>query len=219
MKLYLSSYRLGNHPQELQALVKKKSAVVAVSVNALDHVKPDTRHEILNRELEDMKSLGFTPQELDLRNYFGKKEIVHKMREFDLVWFSGGNVFLLVKAMNLSGFDAVFKELVVTDQLVYAGYSAAFCAVSPSLHGMELVDDAAAHAYGYTAETIWDGYNLIDFHPIVHFRSNHTESELVEKEYEYVLGHNINHKTFQDGDVYVVNGAKEGIITQQQVHG
>ncbi len=214
MKLYLSSYRIGNYPDKLKALVNKSATRVAVSVNAADHATVEIRNEtLLKRELGDMKSLGFDAQELDLRDYFGKDGLVEKMQAFDLVWFSGGNVFLLVKAMKQSGFDKVLQELVKTDRLIYAGYSAAFCALSPSLHGMELVDNKDAQAEGYAAETIWDGYGLIHFHPIVHFRSHHHESELVEKEYEYVLVHNIPHKTFRDGDVYVVEGTKEYILT------
>jgi dipeptidase E len=214
MKLYLSSYRLGNYPDKLQTLVKKSAARVAVSVNAADHAPAEIRNErLLQRELGDMQSLGFDAQELDLRVYFGKDGLLEHMQAFDLVWVSGGNVFLLVKAMKHSGFDKVLQELVKTDRLVYAGYSAAFCALSPSLHGMECVDNKDAQAEGYAAEILWDGYGLIPFFPIVHFRSHHHESALVEEEYAYVLAHNIPHKTFRDGDVYVVEGTKEYIFT------
>lgn len=213
MKLYLSSYQLGNHTDKLQALVNKSGAKVAVSVNALDNTKLDLRRTRLEGEFEGMRSLGFEPEELDLRDFFDKDSIVEKMQEFDLVWFSGGNVFLLVKAMKQSGFGNVFKELVKTDRLVYAGYSAAFCALSPSLKGMELVDDKDAGAEGYVAGEVWEGYDLIDFCPIVHFRSNHHESDRVEKEYEYVVANNIPHKTFHDGDVYIVEGDEEFVLT------
>lgn len=36
MRLYLSSYRIGNHADQLKELVGKPHARVAVSVNALD---------------------------------------------------------------------------------------------------------------------------------------------------------------------------------------
>jgi hypothetical protein len=39
---------------------------------------------------------------------------------------------------------------------VYAGYSAAFCVLAPSLRGMELVDDVHARADGYEAGDDWD---------------------------------------------------------------
>lgn len=181
---------------------------VAVSVNACDHLDQEDRNGVmLQRELADMRSLGFVAEELDLRNYFGKDGLGAQMKQYELVWFSGGNAFLLVKAFKQSGFDKVLESLVLTDHLVYAGYSAAFCAISPSLHGMELVDDKDVKVAGYQDEVIWDGYGLVDFYPLVHFRSNHHESDLVEKAYEYVKANNIAHKTFQDGDVFVVNSA------------
>ena len=62
MKMYLSSYRLGNHKHKLKEIVGKPNAKVAVSVNALDSETLYLRNDIvLKRELEDMKSLGFNP--------------------------------------------------------------------------------------------------------------------------------------------------------------
>ena len=207
MKLYLSSYRLGDQPDRLKQLVGKSNARAAVSVNALDHTNIECRDRtVLRRELEDMESLGFRPEEIDLREYFlSESRIVERLKDFDLIWFSGGNVFLLCKAMRQAGFERVFDELVKPGRLVYAGYSAAFVAVSRSLRGAELVDDKDAQAEGYPAGEIWDGFGLIDFYPIVHFRSDHPESPLVEREYEYVRSQGFAHKTFRDGEVYIVN--------------
>ncbi len=73
---------------------------------------------MLKRELEDMKSLGFDADELDLRDYFGKDTLLAKMNSYDLAWFCGGNTFLLVKAFKQSGFDNVMNELVKADELV-----------------------------------------------------------------------------------------------------
>ncbi len=212
MKLYLSSYRLGNFTDELKKLISKSDAKVAVCVNALDAVGDDVRNKILNRELEDMQSLGFNVEELDLRNYFNKDGLLEKMKEYDAIWLSGGNVFILAKAFKQSGFDKVIEQQVKNGDLVYAGYSASFCVLVSSLHGVELVDDKDAVAEGYENGEIWEGIGLIDFYPIVHFRSNHHESLLVEKEYEYVCKNNIKHKTFKDGDVYLVDGEREEVL-------
>ena len=99
MKLYLSSYRLGNHADKLKELVDKPNAKVAVCVNTLDSAPDEVRNDVvLKREIEDMQNLGFTPEELDLRKYFGKPGIVEKLEQYDLIWLSGGNAFLLAKA-------------------------------------------------------------------------------------------------------------------------
>lgn len=214
MKLYLSSYRLGNHANELQNLVGKSEAKVAVCQNALDwSTDLDRKAKGLQSEFDDMKSLGFKPEEVDLRNYFGKPGLVEKMRTYDVVWVRGGNAFILVKAMKQSGFDQVIEKLIKTNRLVYAGYSAAFCAVSKSLRGVELVDDKDATAERYEPGEVWEGFGLVDFNPIVHFRSDHTESDDVEKQYEYVKSLNIPIKTFRDGDVYLVNDTEEKVLT------
>ena len=213
MKLYLSSYRLGNHGDELVKLVGKPGAKVAVCQNALDwSTDLERKAKSLQAEFDDMKRLGFEPEELDLRDYFGKSGLVDVLRSYDMVWFRGGNTFMLVKAMKQSGFNEVIEKLVKTDRLVYAGYSAAFCAMSKSLHGVELVDDKDAVADGYEPGDVWEGFGLIDFYPIVHFRSDHSESELAEKEYEYVKNLDVSFKTFRDGDVYLFAGSKEKIL-------
>lgn len=215
MKLYLSSYGIGNHGDELKKLVGKDGAKVAVSLNARDDYPP-RRQERLQQELDNMRSLGFQPEVLDLRDYFGKEGLLERMQQYDAVWFSGGNVFILAKAFRQSGFLEVMEQLVKTGKLVYSGYSAAFCILTASLHGVELVDDKDAVAEGYEPGEIWDGVGLIDFYPIVHFRSDHPESAAVEKEYEYVVANKIPHKTFRDGDAYVVDGDKHTSLTSQK---
>lgn len=214
MKLYLSSYRLGNHVNKLKELINKDGAKVAVCVNALDNTTIDVRNDIvLARELDDIRTLGCQAEELDLRNYFNNDMLSEVIKEYDAIWVSGGNTFILAKAFTQSGFDKVFYNEVENGQLVYAGYSAAFCVLSDDLHGVDLVDDKDASAEGYEHGNIWKGIGIINFHPIVHFRSNHHESDDVEKEYNYVVSNNIPYKTFKDGDVYLVDGNEGSVLS------
>lgn len=207
MKLYLSSYKVGNHAEEFKALVGTPNARVAVIVNALDFSDDsDRKTQSLASELDDMKSLGFVPEHIDLRDYFDDNDgLFNTLRHFDVVWVRGGNAFILMKAMKQSGFDRVVEELIKTNKLVYAGFSAALCVISPSLDGVELVDDVNAKADGYQDEIIWEGYGLIDFYPIVHYKSDHPESKLVDKELEYVKSQNRKYKTLRDGEVLIIN--------------
>ena len=213
MKLYLSSYRVGDHADKLKELINKEGARVAVCVNALDSADLEVRNNIvLARELADIRALGYDAEELDLRNYFNTDGLGEALKQYGAVWLSGGNTFILAKAFNQSGFDKQFQTRIKSGDLVYAGYSAAFCVLSDDLHGVELVDDKDAEAEGYEPGEIWKGLGVIDFYPIVHFRSNHHESDDVEKEYNYVVENNIPHKTFKDGDVYLVNGEEQTIL-------
>lgn len=214
MRLYLSSYRLGNHVDKLKKLIGKEGAKVAVCVNALDNATTDIRNGIvLARELDDISKLGYKVEELDLRNYFNNDNLSNAIKEYDAIWFSGGNTFILAKAFKQSGFDKIFHNEIKEGKLVYGGYSAAFCVLSEDLHGVDLVDDKDAVAEGYEPGEIWEGLGVINFYPIVHFRSNHHESEEVEKEYNFVVERGIPHKTFKDGDVYLVDGEEQTILT------
>jgi len=47
----------------------------------------------------------------------------------------------------------------------------------------------------------------------VHFCPDHHESDLVKKEYEYVCENDIKHKTFKDGDVYIVDGEEGAVLS------
>ena len=217
MKLYLSSYRVGDFGDSLQKLVDRPNAKVAIIANALDWSTDKKKtEEGVQREINDMKGLGFNPTLVDLREFFDKPGLVDYLCNFDLVWVRGGNTFILMKAMKQSGFDQVIDQLIKPGKLIYAGYSAAFSVISPSLDGVELVDDINATAYGYDDIVARESYGLIDFYPIVHFRSNHHESDDVEKEYEYVKSQGIKYKTFKDGDVYIVNGDYSQVLINDQ---
>jgi hypothetical protein len=72
-------------------------------------------------------------------------------------WLRGGNVFMLRYALFRRGADIVFRDLLAADALVYAGYSAGACVLSPGLRGLELVDDVDAVTRMYGAQPLRDG--------------------------------------------------------------
>ena len=94
MRLYLSSFRMGNCPERLASLMRGGSRV-AVIANATDAYPPEGRAEAVNRELAALSALGFTAEELDLRNHFDDPHVASKLRRYDLIWVRGGDVFIL----------------------------------------------------------------------------------------------------------------------------
>ena len=73
MKLYLSSYKVGNDAEGFKALVGKANAKVAVIDNSRDFSTDlERKAKSLQSELEAMSELGFIPEHLDLRDYFCK---------------------------------------------------------------------------------------------------------------------------------------------------
>lgn len=205
MKLYLSSYRLGNRPEELLKLLNGKNNT-AVIFNAYDYHDPIARNQRLNFELEDLRKIGLDPTEIDLREYFdGKRSIEKILVSFDLVWVRGGNVFLLRKALAQSRTDIALQNLIMSDLIVYGGYSAGSCVLAPTLRGIELVDDEHLEAPGYNKETIWEGLNIIPFAIAPHYRSNHPESEAIEQTVQYFIDNHMQFIALKDGEALVVD--------------
>lgn len=208
MKLYLSSYGIGDHPEALQKLVgsNKRAAVI---VNAQDFTTEPKRAARLAFELDAIKSLGFVAEELDLRDYFNKPaQLAAKLETYGLVWIRGGNVFVLRRAMRQSGFDACIGRLVESEKLVYAGFSAGSCAAAPDLHGIELVDDDTIVPAGYSPEIIWSGLNFVPYAVAPHYRSDHPEAAAIEQAVQYFESHKIPYRALRDGQAIVVNGSR-----------
>jgi len=204
--MYLSSYRLGNNPEKLVALVGANKKV-AVIPNALDFSNEiDRRNAGVQREIDDLNNLGLQAEEVDLRKYFKKPdELEQKLSEFGAIWVRGGNTFVLRRAFKESGMDEWLLKQKDNKDLVYAGYSAGVCILSPSLKGLELVDDPIIVGEGYPKETIWEGLGLIDFAFAPHFESpGHPETEAVSKEVEYFERAGIKYKALHDGEAIVI---------------
>lgn len=90
VKLYLSSFRLGRDRGVLRDLVGRAGRAALV-FNACDFYG-DSRLLNLERETEDISSLGFECEELDLRSYFGDLEgLRSRLDTCDLIWVVGGN--------------------------------------------------------------------------------------------------------------------------------
>lgn len=206
MKMYLSSFRLGDNPQQLVDLVgsNKRVAVIANSIDFGDDL--ERRKAGVQREIDDLKQLNLEPEEVDLRNYFGKSEkLAKKLSEFGVLWVRGGNTFILRRAFKESGMDKWLISQKDNKELVYAGYSAGVCILSPTLKGLEIVDDPNLISESYKKEVVWDGLGLISFAFAPHYKSNHPETEMVDKEVEYYIKKGVEYKALHDGEAIVID--------------
>jgi dipeptidase E len=107
MRLYLSSFRIGSRPDELLALLRggRRAALI---LNADDYKTPEDRAASLLRELEELRSIGLEPQEVDLRGFFGRPDALRgHLVTVDLLYVRGGNVFVLRRALHQSGADRI----------------------------------------------------------------------------------------------------------------
>ena len=212
MRLYLSSYGLGNEPEEMLPLIRgsKRTAII---MNAQDNASLEGRAERLQREVENLTSIGLQPEELDLRDYFGKpKELEAAIAGFDYFWVRGGNVFLLRRAYKQSGFDNLLVKLLQGDAVAYGGFSAGICILAPSLEGLEIVDLKDDVSEGYDKAVVWDGLGVLEYAIAPHYKSDHPESADVDKCVDYFEENGIPYKTLRDGEAIVIDGQEERIV-------
>lgn len=204
MRLYLSSYRLGNNPEILSSMIRgnKRAAII---LNARDYFSEEDREAGRIEQTAELKTIGITASEIDLRKFFGKQnELQNELEEFDAVWVPGGNSFLLRYSMRESGFDKIIKKLLQEDKIVYAGYSAGIVVLCETLRGIEIVDDIKYVKEIYGAEPIWNGIGVLPYSIAPHYKSNHPESELIDEVIEYFITQNISYKTLKDGDTIII---------------
>lgn len=204
MKMYLSSYHLGNRPGLLQELVSENNKA-AVIVNAADISNKERRANYVESEIQALDNIGMEAEELDLRTYFdNSEELATKLSTYGLVWVVGGNSFVLRRAMKQSGFDELIIPLVEEDKIVYSGFSAGAVVATPTLRGIELVDDKDTVPDGYDEAPVWLGLHLVGKSIAPHYKSNHPESKAVDKVVEYFLDNGMDYWTLSDGQALVV---------------
>jgi dipeptidase E len=207
VKLYLSSFRLGDHPERMVAMLPP-AARVAVVCNSIDAEDPAVRREKVADEITWLTDLGLSPEELDLRSAAGDA-LEARLSEFDGVWVRGGNVFVLRAAMAKSGADQILPELIRSEQLVYAGYSAGPCVLAPSLRGLELCDDADA----VDGEVIWGGLGVLDHAIVPHLDSpGHPESDLLANVAELYDRTGVPYLPMRDGQALLIDGDHRQLV-------
>ncbi|GAB2658335.1 Type 1 glutamine amidotransferase-like domain-containing protein [Kribbella swartbergensis] len=207
MKLYLSSFRLGDHPERLVALLPP-AARVAVVCNSIDAEDPAVRREKVADEITWLTELGLQPEELDLRVCTGEA-LRTRLTEYDGLWVRGGNVFVLRAALAKSGADRILPELIHAEEIVYAGYSAGPCVLAPSLRGLELCDDVDA----VDGEVIWDGLGLLDHAIVPHLDSpGHPETDLVATVAELYDRTGVPYLPMRDGQALVIDGDHRELV-------
>ena len=211
MKLYLSSFRLGSNRDALRHLVGR-SGRAALVFNACD-VYGESRLRNLERETEDIASLGFECEELDLRSYFQDFEgLRNRLDAYDLIWVVGGNSFVLARAMTQSRFgQAAFMSL-DDGRLVYAGYSAGVCVVAPDLEGIGLMDEPDALPDGYPKHVQATTLGWVPWRIVPHWRSQHPEAPLAEFAVEHLLSSGLPFRTLRDGQAIVVEGDASRLV-------
>jgi dipeptidase E len=206
MKLYLSSYKLGNEVDRLKELMPKNNKKMGYIPNALDFTGADPvrKEQGIRKEMDELESLGFKVELIDLQEYFDKNaELKKKLNQLGGVFVRGGNTFVLRQAMKLSGFDKYIKDLNKKEDFLYSGYSAGVCVLAPTLKSLQIVDNPKDMPYKGLEKVIWDGLAILDYMILPHYQSDHPESKDIDKEIAYCKKNKITFKPLRDGEVII----------------
>jgi dipeptidase E len=204
MKLYLSSYRIPT-PEDLYKLLDKTpgETKVAIIPNAKDYYADRARKFKIEEMRQFIQALGLQAGIVDLKEYESPLEVKSTLKNFDMVWVSGGNTFCLRYEMQRSGFDTVIKEL-LDDGLVYAGESAGSCVAGTSLKGLENADEPA-----FAEAEVWEGLGLIP-----HFVLPHADNPMFAEDTAQTRELYIDDESLielKDSQALVVNGDRQTI--------
>jgi dipeptidase E len=208
MRLYLSSHGFGNHLARLQQMVGDNKKVLFID-NAKDDLPEDERQAHVAEKRLEFEEAGFEFYELDLRKYFGKSELLAKIvAGAGLVWVSGGNTFIVRRALKYSGLDEILMNDLRKDLFVYGGSSAGSIIMTKTLRGTEMGDDPYVTPEGYEQEIIWSGLGMIYPQLVPHYESAWFGNE-AQAMIDYFEENGLKYKGLKDGEVYVVDGEFE----------
>jgi len=209
VRLYLSSYQLGAHPEVLASMVRgdRRGWVVA---NALDGQDEGRRQVDTKLQIETLAALGLHAADLDLRE-LDPTSVCTAFGRPDFVWVRGGNVFTLRMALARSGLDRVVVDGLAADQFVYAGFSAGPCVLAPSLSGLELCDPPATCRATY-GDVRYDGLGVLDRPVVPHLDSpKHPETALLSRVAEKYESEGQPYWRLSDGQALVIDGPAASI--------
>ena len=174
MKLYLSSYKLGNKTEFLKKWIEENDNSIVLITSARDAKEQnDIEKQKIKDNIKMLENIGFKVTKISLKKYFNKKA---ELKEY-------------------------IKEISNEEEYLYIGYSAGSCVLSPTLKCLDLVDEPINP---YNDEpVIYYGINLINYVFVPHYKSNHKESERIDNAVIELNKSKIKYKTFSDGDVII----------------
>jgi dipeptidase E len=207
VRLFLASASVRGRVPTLTELVGD-GAKIGVSANALDREPDVERTEWLAKETHALESAGLCPVELELRDYYADPAaLVEVLARLDMVWATGGNVFVLRRALQRSRLDELLLAHLRNDLLAYGGCSAGACVCGPTLHGIDLIDDA--HAAG---EPIFDGLGLVDYSIAPHLGADGEAGKAIRRLVTHFESAGMPYRALRDGQAIVVQNGNSRTI-------
>lgn len=167
MKFYFSSFRIPDIDIFASFVGKALPDIsIGLILNAQDYKTDEKRAEKKQELFSYFKGLGFNIEEVDLREYDTEDELKSALKNYDVMWFNGGNTFCLRWVIDQSVLTKGLLKDVLKFGTVYAGDSAGAIIVGPTLKHFDAADDPDV-----VPEAIYDGLGLVDFVVLPHYES------------------------------------------------
>lgn len=209
MKLFLSSYRAGDHTDRLRDFIDDGTKL-AVITNAKDYKNPEERKESVQDLMSFFADQELNAEELDLRHYINlPDELEKRLESYGAVWLAGGNTFLLRHALKVSGADKILESKVRGGLLAYLGESAGAILATPSLEGVQYEDDPDVVEEQYGEEPIYEGLGFVPYAIVPHWGSAWSGTDSMV---ELLEADGVKYKTLADNQVLIINGDREEIL-------
>ena len=189
-----------------------------IVLNALDPY-PNARQSVLPREIAGLSALGYTCQELDLRDYFHQPHtlglhnqaltsaLITELTKPHLIWVVGGNTFTLARAMNQSHFkEALSTALVMSNHsITYGGYSAGAAIVGTDLQGIHLMDNADQVPALYDPTIAATSLHLTNVRVIPHYGSTNDDGTHAQEAVAFLERGQLAYRALSDGEVWITH--------------
>lgn len=164
MKLFLSSDSV--LPETKEAFlnlvgIPREEIKIAFIENAADNYPPDKR-VWLEESKANLEECAAEVQKVDLRDYSDANKLKNILRNYNVIWLGGGNVYYLRWLAKKSGLDQILYDL-IQGGIVYGGESAGAIIASPTIDTFQKADDPDE-----APEVILDGFHLTVIVPIPH---------------------------------------------------
>ena len=103
MKLYLSSYKVGNKTEELRKWIIEHGNKICLIPNSRDiYPEGERKSNGIQADVNELTDLGFDVTVISLKDYFKNREgLLSRLEEFNAFYVIGGNTYVYLQKIYM----------------------------------------------------------------------------------------------------------------------
>ena len=129
---------------------------------------------------------------------------IDKLMSANILIISGGDPFNLIFNLRRSGLDNAFKNFIIKEEFVLAGYSTGAYVLTPSLETAKIFNENHPGGIKYTSQNLFNDFKtlgIVNFEIIAHY-SKTSHKKIFSK---YIKENEIEVKMIADDEYIVIN--------------